>query len=370
MIRIDDDSKPKPILPIKLKNIDMNKLQSIKTSLEDISAEEFLSYVHLEASVLPNVSKVNLATINVPNRQNIYIPLEENKIPDCPDGYLPCSSWEDECIQVFELLRETIQKLANVKKYKERLIIFPAMKDEKNWMTFCLGIKNRRDHEKEENVNEKKLVELDIDANNEDENDIVILLKRKRAELEGESTTESEITTGEDVDISIKMQKQHQSIDNDEQIDITVKEWSTYKPTLRLLLQMDQVLCQTLLRHHISWLESSYLTTNRTQWLYALMTLSEEPFSEATVAALRQLYRRCCHLRVNLDLSSSFSLEVTTKTTDNNHNNHNNNEVKDQDGEERVQKIDSVKDILAQLNLIIVITGKYFKQGEYYSNFT
>ena len=100
------------------------------------------------------------------------------------------------------------------------------------------------------------------------------------------------------------------------------------------------------------------------------MALSEEPFSEATVAALRQLYRRCCHLRVNLDLSSSFSLEVTTKTTDNNDNNHNNNEVKDQDGEERVQKIDSVKDILAQLNLIIVITGKYFKQGEYYSNFT
>ena len=393
MIGMEEDVNPRPILPIKLKNIDVNKLQSITTSLENISAEEFLSFVHLEASVLPNVLNANRATINIPNRQNVYIPHEESRIPECPEDYLPSSLWENECIEVFELLRDTIQKLANIEKYKERLIALPAMKDEKNWMTFCLGIKhgsdyNHNDNNEEKKNNVKKAADVttcdyydesnqmedndnddddDDEDEDEDEDDIPTLLKRKRAELDDDSKTERVVNN------SNKIQKHDESMENDVQANTPVKEWSHHTPTLRLLLQMDQVMCQTLLRHHISWLEHNIPTNNRTQWLYALLAQSEEPFNEATVAALRQLYRRCCRLRANIDLSSSPSVGDPQATTISNSNNDTIKEEKGQEkhkGKEVEEPEESQNDMLAQLNLLIVLTGRYFKQGEYYANFT
>jgi Survival motor neuron (SMN) interacting protein 1 (SIP1) len=74
------------------------------------------------------------------------------------------------------------------------------------------------------------------------------------------------------------------------------------------------------------------MSSPRGQWLYGLLARLEKPLDRSMASLLRELYRRCCQLRAALhEDDHTFDVQI------------------------------------ASLNVLIVITGSYFGQGEEYS---
>lgn len=77
------------------------------------------------------------------------------------------------------------------------------------------------------------------------------------------------------------------------------------------------------------------MSSPRGQWLYGLLARLEKPLDRTMASLLRELYRRCSQLRAALvEDDSTFDVQI------------------------------------ASLNVLIVITGSYFGQGEEYSTLT
>lgn len=87
------------------------------------------------------------------------------------------------------------------------------------------------------------------------------------------------------------------------------------------------------------------------RWLFAIMARLEKPLSGETVSYIRRLYRISCNMR-------RFIVTVA---------------VKDEKEEEEecvesmnVDDDDDDVNMLSQVNLLVAITGHYFRQGEEY----
>ena len=109
-----------------------------------------------------------------------------------------------------------------------------------------------------------------------------------------------------------------------------------YEPTVRLLLQMDQVMIRRVISHlthyiHFGW---SIMTGRRAEWIYALLTRLEKPIHRDDSAVLFGLLK-------DLTLARSKILVPGNK--------------------DRIS--------LAKLNVLIVIIGVYFEQGGDLSRF-
>jgi hypothetical protein len=102
-------------------------------------------------------------------------------------------------------------------------------------------------------------------------------------------------------------------------------------PSIDLLLQFDQVLTQRLLLMQIGWCcqSSIQIDKRRGLWLFALLSNLETPLFRDTVAGIRSLYKRCKELREMLPTGNR-------------------------------------DDATSAVNVLISITGNYFKQGEEY----
>ncbi|CAM9687749.1 unnamed protein product [Scytosiphon promiscuus] len=97
-------------------------------------------------------------------------------------------------------------------------------------------------------------------------------------------------------------------------------------PTMRLALQFDQVLTQRVLAFHADWLRDNLLSRARAVWIYTLLACLEKPLGSETAALVREVLRRCCAQRS----------EVESPEDDN----------------------------LPALNVIIAIAGRFFQQAE------
>ena len=91
-------------------------------------------------------------------------------------------------------------------------------------------------------------------------------------------------------------------------------------PLVRLLLQFDQVLTRTLLRHHIAWLnaglaEEATLGASASAWLFAILARLDMPISGDMAASLRQLLRRCCAIRAHLRPSQDYDCALACLNT-------------------------------------------------------
>jgi len=106
-----------------------------------------------------------------------------------------------------------------------------------------------------------------------------------------------------------------------------------HQPTTAILLQFDQVLTQRLLTLHCDWLQDSNIDEGRGQWLYGLLARLEKPLYQDAAAVVRSLYRRSCELRACIDEDSG------TFDTD-----------------------------IAALNVLISISGTYFRQADCIGN--
>ena len=109
-----------------------------------------------------------------------------------------------------------------------------------------------------------------------------------------------------------------------------------YKPTTRLLLQMDQVLIRKILAHLVysyaaTTSTSGALTKQRCSWFYSLLARLEKPVHREDACVLFRLLKKLTIARSQLDM------------------NDNKNAAKE--------------DELAKFNCLIVIVGIYFEQG-------
>ena len=401
-----DDQGIQPQLPLKHTVYDLDKAQ--RGEFSEFSAEQYLSYVRDQADKLPTVVRAeNVDLSQYIGKQTKYMP-DISSIQTCSDEHLPSKHWEQSVLENFQRLRETVQSIKSSTQAIPRNIVVPAMKDEKSWFVICSDrgeefieddgsscTENNDDSDNDSDdievifdkktcdENEQKYEEIQpkegksvepIDQNEFLKEDTTkLLLEQRRIELEEANRLKEEtIQMCEDVDNEKKrLLSEGKSA---EEIDVILKEkfgqaavatfiatnesnstltsdvlrspttrWTEpMKPSLPLTLQFDQVLVQKLLYYNITWIEtSSMISTSRSQWIYALLVMLEQPVYQDTVALLRQLYRKCCNMRSVLRSKKDVNGDTNCTST-------------------------YIEKKLASMNLLIVLTGLYFGQGEDY----
>ncbi len=406
-----DDQGVHPQLPLTHTDYDLGKAQ--RGEFSELSAEQYLSYVRDQAGRLPVIIKAdNVDVSQYTGKQTKYMP-DISSIQTCADEHLPSKYWEQSVLENFKNLRQTVQSIKSSTEVIPRNVVVPAMKDERSWFTICSNrdeefiddpvsnfsgdVDDSDDEEDDDNDDDSDDVEAYFDRKicslNEQNHEQIhdgeekstkpidqgeflkedttrLLLEQRRIELEeAERLKEETVQMHKDVnDEKARLLSESKSI---EEIHVILKEkfgeaaiaaffatnesnailaseffqsptvrWTEpMKPSLPLTLQFDQVLVQKLLYYNITWIESqAIISESRSQWIYALLVMLEQPVYQDTVALLRQLYRKCCNMRSML------------------HNKKDINGSADEDIEKQ----------LASMNLLIVLTGVYFGQGEEY----
>jgi gem associated protein 2 len=146
---------------------------------------------------------------------------------------------------------------------------------------------------------------------------------------------------------------------------VVVSAWETdiptlgHAPTVRLLLQMDQVMVRRILEHL-----TLYIVTTRVRsrpgdaaassqhhyrpqvfpWIYALLARLAKPIHRDDAVTLYRLLKRLTFLRSQIPTPNSTRLDSAPESTS------------------------TDRTFLATLNVLIVIVGIYFEQGGNYSN--
>lgn len=301
--------------------------EATKGNISWMTAEQYLAFVHDQSQQLPAVSRADLDTSVFQGRQTKYMPEIEHILESSGD-LLPSKDWEVEVLRDFEALRQNILEKIHSGMPIPRKIVVPAMKDELGWFKICSGASETLDLEEDSSDEESsasptpilyQIEETDSHSECEDKKDQVLesylteesitLLNQRRAELSNILSNPSDLES----------------------------DWEQHAPSLSLILQFDQVMTQKVLQYNISWLEKCRsFSERRVSWIYALLARLDMPLFQDTVAALRQLYRVACKLRARLKQTESKNPEEHFE-------------------------------YLARLNLLIVISGRFFGQGEIYS---
>lgn len=355
--------------------------------VSEMSAEQYLSWVRTQASTLPAVVRADVDTSKFKGRQSVCMP-QLDEILQCPPEFLPNDNWVTDTMYSFSQLRMSLERSSWKVESRERKLAVPVMKDVDAWRRFCLGaytsdvatslplptaviaatttaaaggadatgikagldatssgancsgsgassssndsnsFSNSLKHE-QASVNKRKrdlVAALGLTAavavHDDDDDDGEIEKDMNRIPGQGNAGALEE---GEE-------EEEEVGIDFDQ--EVYMEMWSGPKnvsPDSEVLLQFDQVLTQKLLGYQVDWLENSLVTPQHAKWVYGLLARLEKPLHRDSVAVIRQLYRRCCYLRKMLSIDNA-----------------------------------DFDTALASLNVLIVITGAYFGQGEEY----
>eukprot|EP01033_Poteriospumella_lacustris_P004499 gene4499-3216_t len=272
--------------------------------VSEMSVEQYLSWVRTQSSRLPTVFRAeNVSSSTAPSHdQTKYMP-EVESIPTCPESHLPSDEWERNILSTFSELRLSLAAKSAITS-AARTIAVPSMKDRAGWIAFCLNI----DLSLSQDVIQQDLAV----AFAGDSEDADISIKKRKRELAENLGIAMDAEDGEVPENDAP----EASMDVVEEPDVDG--------------ELDQVLTQRILLYLIDFVEEHGLRSTVSEWIYALLTRVEKPLHRDVVAALRQLFRRCCKLRAELieDNNETFS------------------------------------ETLASLNLLIAITGNYFGQNE------
>lgn len=142
----------------------------------------------------------------------------------------------------------------------------------------------------------------------------------------------------------------HDSDNDESENEGDVADWKKhlptagYSPTVRLLLQMDQVMIRRVLGHltHYATNEEFPITGQRAAWIYALLSRLERPIHRDDAVTLYSLLKKMTALREKM-------------------------KVVDDDRQQPNVQSSEQRD-LATLNVLIAIVGIYFEQGGGYAN--
>lgn len=260
------------------------------------------------------------------------------EVKACPTTLQPDIEWEREVVHQFSELRQRLEVLSS-EGNRERTIVVPAMKDQRAWLLFCLGDALQEKNNSTHQVKEDESLDLESYKNR--------LVKSVGLVDCNDDTEEGEQTNG---DAEEGDEEEEESKEEDDAVAQSYPEWQGARgltPTVPLILQLDQVLTQRLLIFLIHYLEdNTYLSSACAAWIYALLARVEKPLHRDTVAVLRQLYRKVSLLR----------FQYASNLKDGMGNDSHSHSA----GEDR--------EYVARLNLLAVLTGYYFGQGEAYEH--
>lgn len=288
----------------------MKRVQAEKKNIDvsQMTAEEYLASVFLEAKTLPevNISKPGCSQVlnnnvgrnegNAPidgsaammhyllsSRTELEHIKESSKLPDNAKEF--CEA----VIADFSSLRSYLDNcsLGGIGSKRSERIPLPPMRDLAGWHVFCLG--------KDESVGN---VGGYFDDSDVDNNEI-------------ESTGSYDEETSE-----IPLWK---NVPKDGML-----------PSTQLILQMDQVMIRRVLDHHLHWIENDWpISKQRGSWVYALLARLEKPLHREDAAMLRRLLKTMCQRR---------NVENDTQS-------------------------------IASINVLLAITGRYFQQASFHELF-
>lgn len=300
-------------------------------NIANMDAAEYLFRVVQQAKGLPDVfvaeekgSNNNHSTSQDPH----FVPIDGSAaslsyllsgktqlVPPPSPHHLPQDStrWTEQSIANFERLRTylTTCKEQGIGGKKTKRLAFPGMKDEEGWLAFCLG-PNGNGTEQNGGHGHSMMTE-----DNET------------------SATESTATEEESVPLWRR--------------DIPA---NGHDPSVRIILQMDQVLLRQVLSHLGQFICNDLDNNNKSQehhpqhshalkWMYSLLARFEFPIHRDDASMLYQLLKALTRARSCLVLSpcSSSDAPVPSATEQ------------------------SSREILAEWNLLIIIVGVFFEQG-------
>lgn len=127
--------------------------------------------------------------------------------------------------------------------------------------------------------------------------------------------------------------------DDDGEAENEEEEWrrnlppNGYKPEVKLMLQLDQVMIRRVFSHLVYYVQEGWCpsSSQRTKWVYALLARLDRPIHRDDAANMYSLLKELTQARTKLDLQASS------------------------------------RDQLAQLNTLIAVVGIYFEQGGGYA---
>jgi hypothetical protein len=232
-----------------------------------MTAEQYLAWVHFEASKLPDVFRAEVDESLYHGKQTKYMP-EVEDVADCPEFLLPSQDWEREVVAAFSDLRALLARLSLSEASRERKQVVPQLKDGAAWERFCLLAEIRRVSRDREIVDRERRASMEIAENRIDRD--VLERKAKLAEEMGITmgTSDAFASTSASVgacagsgvgDENGENNDDEAKGDSDGDKPATVyPEWTgttNADPTTSLLLQFDQVMTQRLLGYQVGWLE-------------------------------------------------------------------------------------------------------------------
>ena len=237
-----------------------------------MTAEEYLASVSLEAQTLPDVNvnirspqeaassngKASQRSVPIDGSAAMmhYLLSARTDIERASDvSKLPTSSPKDFCDDVladFSTLRSYLENcsMGGVGSKNSERIPVPPMKDVAAWHEFCLG----------------------------------------RDEAMG--------------NVGGYFDDSENDVDEDDNNSEEIPQWKLnlpkdgMKPSVRILLQMDQVMARRVLEHQLCWVESGWpLSKQRGRWIYGLLARLDKPLHREDAATLRKFVKILCKKR-------------------------------------------------------------------------
>lgn len=286
-------------VPRRRKRDDGDEIVSFD-NIESMDAMEYMAAVIQQANAIPDVL-VSTVSSAPPQRREEFIPIDgsaaslqylvSTSIVVAPPSQRhgpPSRQWVDGTLSNFSEVRGYLEQcdLEGVGGKETDREPFPPMKDSSGWHEFCVGADEARGNPGSY---------FDDDGGQSDDGG-----------EEEEEEEEPEWRKGIPV--------------------------NGHEPTVRIILQMDQVMTRRVLAHLADFVGEGWspCTSQRTAWLYALLARLEIPLHRDDAAMLFGL------------------LKLLTKARSDTHA--------------------ESKDNLAKLNTLIAIVGLYFEQGGGYAN--
>ncbi|CAL1574794.1 unnamed protein product [Knipowitschia caucasica] len=218
------------------------ELKDIKDELDlkgpPRNPQEYMRQVQLEASKCPDVMIAQIDPKKLTKRQTVYA-----SVPSChiaPKGFSPSLRWQQKQVSTFSDVRQSITKNRTHwgTQPLEGNVIMPSVSDEEGWKRFCLG--------------EKFCLGSCSDAD----------------------------------------------ADPDAELDYSQVG---FPPFLSIVSRLNQSAVLGVLEILINWFEEKDFIPQLGKWLYALLACLEKPLIPEAHSSIRQLARRCAHLRTTLE---------------------------------------------------------------------
>eukprot|EP01084_Bolivina_argentea_P160433 279373_1 len=270
-------------LPQSVKLDDVEALRRLELGEDPDSAEDYLFRVRLEASNLPEVLEASRRTDNGASTDfntrkratKPYLPHVEIVKP-CPEGLQPSKEWCMSCLRIFKQLREYLMSVGGQGSGSKTIGVrrpAPALRDELGWHILCFG-----------SVGYLKTCSSYVDKISTDP---VEEETTNPSPYSVSPTTGSAATTG---------------------LDWFSEYPHGTMPKVSMLLQFDQVLSRKLLQYQSEWLGTAMLSRARAIWIFSLLSRLSLPLDASTSAIVRDVARRCCNERAELQSSDDQRL--------------------------------------------------------------